>query len=188
MWWARFQRVAAFVVEFERRRRLNCDRIVAETPGQLDLPLGEASFRLAGRADRIEVMRDGTLAILDYKTGSAPSARQVASLSPQLALEAAMAARGAFREVPPLPVSEITYVELKGGATGGEEKPIRYKDRSTADVAETALAGLVSLLAAFEDEQQGYRALAAPQWQGGFGDYDHLARVREWALGGEEEQ
>ncbi|MFG1391822.1 double-strand break repair protein AddB [Xanthobacter agilis] len=188
VWWARFERVAAFIVEFERRRRANCDAIVAETPGQLDLPLGERSFRLAGRADRIEVKRDGSLAILDYKTGTAPSARQVASLSPQLALEAAMAAKGAFRDVPPLPVSEITYVELRGGATGGEEKPIRYKDRTPADVADTALSGLISLLAAFEDETQGYRSLAAPQWQGGFGDYDHLARVREWALGGEEEQ
>ncbi|WP_234053584.1 MULTISPECIES: double-strand break repair protein AddB [unclassified Xanthobacter] len=188
VWWARFERVAAFVVEFERRRRAGCDVIVPETPGQLDLPLGENSFRLAGRADRIEVKRDGTLAILDYKTGSAPTAKQVASLSPQLALEAAMAARGAFRDVPPLPVSEITYVELKGGAAGGEEKPIRYKDRSPTDVAETALSGLISLLAAFEDEAQGYRSLAAPQWQGGYGDYDHLARVREWALGGEEEQ
>ncbi|MFG1477058.1 double-strand break repair protein AddB [Xanthobacter sp. V4C-4] len=193
VWWARFQRVAGFVVEFERRRRMRCETIVAETPGQIDLPLarlspGAASFRLAGRADRIEVMRDGTLAILDYKTGTAPTARQVASLSPQLALEAAMATRGAFREVPPLPVSEITYVELKGGAAGGEEKPIRYKDRTPTDVAETALEGLLSLLAAFEDEAQGYRSLAAPQWQGGFGDYDHLARVREWALGGEEEQ
>ncbi|WP_454918376.1 double-strand break repair protein AddB [Xanthobacter sediminis] len=187
VWWARFERVAAFMVEFERRRRVHCDAIVAETPGQLDLPLGERTFRLAGRADRIEVKRDGTLAILDYKTGTAPSAKQVASLSPQLALEAAMAAQGAFKNVPPLPVSEITYVELKGGAAGGEEKPIRYKDRTPTDVAETALSGLVSLLAAFEDEEQGYRSLAAPQWQGGYGDYDHLARVREWALGGEEE-
>ncbi|MFG1401139.1 double-strand break repair protein AddB [Xanthobacter sediminis] len=188
VWWARFERVAAFMVEFERRRRAGSEAIVAETPGALDLPLGERSFRLAGRADRIEVRRDGTLAILDYKTGTAPSAKQVASLSPQLALEAAMAAKGAFRHVPPLPVSEITYVELKGGAAGGEEKPIRYRDRTPTDVAETALAGLLSLLAAFEDERQGYRSLAAPQWQGGFGDYDHLARVREWALGGEEEQ
>ncbi|WP_238123719.1 MULTISPECIES: double-strand break repair protein AddB [unclassified Xanthobacter] len=187
VWWARFERVAAFVVEFERRRRVNCAALVAETPGQLDLALGERNFRLAGRADRIEVKRDNTLAVLDYKTGSAPTARQVASLSPQLALEAAMATRGAFKNVPALPVSELTYVELKGGATGGEEKPITYKDRTVADVAETALSGLMSLLAAFEDEAQGYRSLAAPQWQGGFGDYDHLARVREWALGGEDE-
>jgi len=187
LWWARFERVAAFVVEFERRRRAGCATVVAETSGRLDLPLGEVSFALVGRADRIEQRRDGTLAVLDYKTGTAPTARQVASLSPQLALEAAMAERGAFRDVPPLPVSEISYVELKGGATGGEEKPIRYKDRTIKEVAETALEGLLSLLAAFEDPAQGYRSLAAPQWQGGFGDYDHLARVREWALGGEED-
>ncbi|MGE4372561.1 MAG: double-strand break repair protein AddB [Xanthobacter sp.] len=188
LWWARFERVAAFLVEFERVRRERLDAVVAETPGQIDLQVGTQGFRLAGRADRIEIRRDGTLAILDFKTGTAPSRSQVASLSPQLVLEAAMAVRGGFKDVPALEVSELAYVELKGGAQGGEEKPIFWKDRTPMEVAEAALSGLMGLLQAFEDERQGYRALAAPQWKGRFGDYDHLARVREWALGGDEDE
>ena len=56
-------------------------------------------FRLIGRADRIERRREGGLAILDYKTGTPPSQKEVdAGLAPQLLLEAAMAAAGAFGE------------------------------------------------------------------------------------------
>ncbi|WP_231711458.1 double-strand break repair protein AddB [Xanthobacter dioxanivorans] len=186
LWWVRFERAAAFLVAFEQTRRIGLDRVVAEAGGRLEIPLGGATFLLTGRADRIEVRQDGRLNILDYKTGTAPTARQAASLSPQLPLEAAMARRGAFPGVPPADVEDLAYVELKGGAAGGEEKPVRLKDRSTMDLADAALAGLESLLKAFENEAQGYRSLAAPQWSGRFGDYDHLARVREWALGGEE--
>ncbi len=188
LWWARFERVAAFLVGFEQERRKNLHAVVAETSGQIDLPVGAEGFRLAGRADRIEIRTDGTLAILDFKTGTAPTARQAASLSPQLVLEAAMAKRGGFKDVPAADTSELAYVELKGGAQGGEEKPIAWKDREPMEVAEAALSGLMGLLWAFEDERQGYRALAAPQWRGRFGDYDHLARVREWALGGDEDE
>jgi len=187
LWWARFLRVADFLIGFEKERRPGLLRIVAETGGRLAIPMdGGADFILTARADRIEQRRDGRLAILDFKTGTAPSAAQAASLVPQLTLEAAMAARGAFTDVPAGEVEDILYVELKGGAAGGAERPVRLKDRTTTDLAETALAGLTSLLHAFENPAQGYRALSAPQWQGRHGDYDHLARAREWALGGED--
>lgn len=186
LWWARFERAAAFLVAFEQERRVALERVAAERAGRLDIPLGAGSFRLTGRADRIEMRRDGTLAIVDYKTGAAPTARQAGSLSPQLPLEAAMARRGAFADVPAAPVEELLYVELKGGAAGGAEKRVEVKNRTTADLAEDALANLESLLRAFENDAQGYRSLAAPQWSGRYGDYDHLARVREWALAGEE--
>jgi ATP-dependent helicase/nuclease subunit B len=187
LWWARFERAAVFLVALERERRPALDRVVAETSGTLTLDLPAGPFELAARADRIELRTDGRADILDFKTGTAPTARQAASLSPQLPLEAAMVRKGAFKEVPAAEVGELSYVELKGGATGGEVKPITGK-RSTTELSDDALAGLTSLLAAFDDPAQGYRSLAAPQWRGRFGDFDHLARVREWALGGEEDE
>lgn len=186
VWWARFERAADFLVAFERERREGLDEVVAEVGGRLAIELPHGPFHLTGRADRIEVQKDGHLAIVDFKTGTAPSARQAASLSPQLPLEAAMAARGAFKGLPAAEVAALLYVELKGGAEGGEVKPVKVKGKSEMELAEAALSGLTMLLTAFEDPAQGYRALSAPQWRGRFGDYDHLARVREWALGGEE--
>ncbi|MGU3492433.1 double-strand break repair protein AddB [Xanthobacteraceae bacterium A53D] len=186
IWWARFERVAAFVVEMERERRASLRRVIAETGGSLRLPLPGGDFFLTGRADRIELRDDGQLVIVDYKTGTAPSTKQGATFSPQLPLEAAMAARGGFKDVPAATVADFLYVELKGGAEPGKEKA-GVGDKTTAtDMAEDALERLTALLTAFDNEAQGYRALAAPQWRGRYGTYDHLARVREWALGAEE--
>ncbi len=186
IWWARFSRAADFLVAFERARRPELAALAAEVRGRLELSIAGAPFHLVARADRIEARSDGRLAILDFKTGTAPTPAQAASLAPQLTLEAAMAARGAFADIPAAEVADIAYVELKGSGEGGAEKPVRLRNRTTMDLAETALSGLTGLLTALADEAQGYRALAAPQWRGRFGDYDHLARVREWALGGEE--
>ncbi|OYW31211.1 MAG: hypothetical protein B7Z45_10620 [Azorhizobium sp. 12-66-6] len=170
VWWARFERVAGWVVAFERERRAGLTRVIAESGGRLDMALTKGSFRL-----------------IDYKTGTAPSTRQGRAFSPQLPLEAAMAARGAFSQVPAGDVADFFYVELKGGAEPGQVKEGVQKGTDAAAMAEEALARLKELLIAFEDEAQGYRSLSAPQWRGRFGDYDHLARVREWALGAEED-
>ena len=187
VWWARFQRVAGWVVAFERDRRAGLTRVIAESGGRLDIDLSKGKFRLTGRADRIDVMADGRLAIIDYKTGTAPSTKQGRAFSPQLPLEAAMAARGAFSAVPAGAVADFFYVELKGGAEPGKVKEGVQKETTATAMAEESLARLTELLIAFEDEAQGYRSLSAPQWRGRFGDYDHLARVREWALGAEED-
>ena len=66
-------------------------RAAAEIDGRIDIPLGARRFRLTARADRIEQLSDGRFAILDYKTGQAPTEKQVRiGLSPQLTLEAAI--------------------------------------------------------------------------------------------------
>ena len=59
--------------------------------------------------------------------------------------------------------------------------------KATADrQADRALAKLAALAARFEDESTPYRSLVHPMWTTHYGDYDHLARVKEWsATGGE---
>ena len=73
--------------------------LITEASGTLELLRPGGRFRLTGRADRIERRHEGGLAILDYKTGTPPSQKEVdAGLAPQLLLEAAMAEAGAFGE------------------------------------------------------------------------------------------
>ena len=58
------------------------------------------TFMLSARADRIERRRDGSFAILDYKTGQPPTGKQVRmGLSPQLTLEAAILREGGFESI-----------------------------------------------------------------------------------------
>ena len=84
------------------------------------------------RADRIERLKDGRYAVLDYKTGAPPSDKQVLSgLSPQLTLEAAILRQGGFKDIPARRnggrISSMS--RLRGGAVAGEEKPVEFKDR-----------------------------------------------------------
>ncbi|HTT49629.1 MAG TPA: PD-(D/E)XK nuclease family protein, partial [Pseudolabrys sp.] len=162
----------------------------AEIRGELKFPIGKREFTLSAIADRIEQRKDGSYAILDYKTGSARTEKQVRTgLAPQLTLEAAILRGGGFKTTPAGPVSEITYVTLKGGEPAGKPSEIVFKEGDANSQADHALARLKELAAKFENAAEPYRSLVHPMWTTHYGDYDHLARVKEWSAtgGGEEE-
>jgi ATP-dependent helicase/nuclease subunit B len=187
-WWPRFVRIAHWFVAWEAVRRDNALVLHAETKGRLEIPTDTRTFTLTTRADRIERLRDGTFAILDYKTGQAPTARQVAAgLSPQLTLEGAILAAGQFEGIEPGVLGGYAYVSLRGRDPAGEERLIQFDDGTPAFHAEKALARLKGVIARFEDVETPYRALVSPMWKTRYGDYDHLARVMEWSAGGEDE-
>ena len=51
------------------------------------------------------------------------------------------------------------------------------------------LARVKALIDRFENEETPYASLLHPMFKGRrYGDYDHLARVREWSLGAESEE
>lgn len=186
-WWPRFMRVARWFVDFENERRGNLAKLHAEAFATLEIPLGDRTFKLNTRADRIEQLNDGRYAILDYKTGKAPSAKQVKSgLSPQLTLEGAILRKGGFKDIPEgVSIADYLYVELRGAEPAGEQKLIDMK-KTTADIeADTALRKLTKVLMEFEKLETAYLSRERPMFMGrGGGDYDHLARVREWSFSG----
>jgi len=182
-WWPRFQHIAEWVVEYEEAHRRNMARAHAEVEGSIEITELKRPVTLRGRADRIDVMSDGTLAIIDYKTGQPPTKEQVISgLAPQLPLEAAMAARGAFAEIPEAETSKLLFLRLTGGDKAGEVRAIPVDD-----LAEETWASLIDLLRQYEDENTPYLSNPRPEFLSRFADYDHLARVKEWSSGGEGE-
>ena len=48
------------------------------------------------------------------------------------------------------------------------------------DLPGDTMAGLIRLLHKFEDPATPYLSQPRPMFLGRFGDYDHLARVKEW--------
>jgi ATP-dependent helicase/nuclease subunit B len=187
LWWPRFQRIARWLIGWERERRAGIAAMRVELRGEISLPLGDRSFRLYGRADRIERRRCGGYAILDFKTGNPPSGPQVlAGIAPQLTLEAAMLRHGGFAGLDPaLPIDELGYVKVKGGEPPGEAKPVDLRGRSADAAAEHALKRLGELAARFEDDSTPYRSLVLPMWANRYGTYDDLARVKEWSATGD---
>jgi ATP-dependent helicase/nuclease subunit B len=187
-WWPRFLRIAQWLAGWESERRANLTAIHAEIRGSWQIPFADGVFTLTGVADRIERLRDGTFAILDYKTGQAPTAKQVqVGLAPQLTLEAAILRRGGFDDIPAgASVSDLAYVLLKGGDPAGKPCPIEFKEGTNDSQADNALQRLTGLVHRFADEDTPYRSLVHPMWRTRYGDYDHLARVKEWSLVGGE--
>jgi ATP-dependent helicase/nuclease subunit B len=171
---ARLEQSVRMLISWLRAREHDIT-VHRESKGVLDLSCG---VQLSGTADRIETGPDGA-AILDFKTGSPPTDRQVESgLSPQLLLEAAMLARGVFEGAPAQRVRELIYwrfggsnpapriVDVEGGAHAAGEK---------------ALAELETLLRKYAEPTQPFLSKPRVQFIKRYADFDQLARRKEWA-------
>ncbi|MGJ3230718.1 MAG: double-strand break repair protein AddB [Oceanicaulis sp.] len=186
----RFARMAAFLANWEAQRRALGFRPVAiESKGEMVLDVPQGPFTLTGRADRIDMRPDGALDIIDYKTGGAPSKKEVAAgFAPQLPLTAAMAARGGFDDCPSHEPGDLVYVRISGGKTPGEECSVLKKPgtEEASVLAEDAREALAAWIMQFDDERRTYPSQPRAKYTNQWGDYDHLARRKEWASAAED--
>jgi ATP-dependent helicase/nuclease subunit B len=180
LWRPRFQRAARWFLRYEAERRRHIAGSLVEIKGTLDVASGPG-FTLRGRADRIDLFADGSASIIDYKTGRAPSNPQINTLhAPQLPLEAVMLLQGGFAEHRATSVRELIHVRLTGGEPPGEDCVAEVKDVDA--LAAKAWQRLSAHVRKFDDESTPYLSRAMPERTSDKGDYDHLARVREWTL------
>jgi RecB family exonuclease len=142
------------------------------------LVLSQPDFTLTGKPDRIDLLGDGTLEIIDYKTGSPPTKDVAKRFDRQLILLAIMAEKGAFAEVAGRSVSRVTHYALR------RDSKQSTNTLSATEVAE-AEAELRRLLLAWGRREQGYQARRAKEGVAWDGDYDHLARYGEWSAADE---
>jgi ATP-dependent helicase/nuclease subunit B len=186
LWRPRFERAARWFLAYETDRRRHIANSAVEVKGTLEIQ-GKETFTLRGRADRIDFFPGGSASILDYKTGGTPSNPQIAKLlAPQLPLEAAMLLHGGFEGLRADSVRQLIHVRLTGGEPPGKDV--------VADVGEVnllahkALRDLAQRVQIFEDEMVPYLSRYMPERTTDKGDYDHLARVREWSAESEDEE
>ena len=168
------------------RLRSEGAQLLLERGGATAIDAPGGPFTLTAQADRIEG-RGAWADVLDFKTGSAPTAAQVRSgLSPQLTLTGAILQRGGFGDIGPIAPGQLIYVRILA-ARQGVRVEVRAEADESAALAEQALAGLSRRVASFDDPETPYLSWAAPQFIGQFeGDYDHLARLWEWYVIGED--
>lgn len=159
---------------------------------------GEIRFdgvRIHGRADRIDRLPDGSLAIIDYKTGTPPSGRMVQEgFSLQLGLIGLIAEGGGFRD-------KHGQVVVEGEPTRFEywslSRNPRDRDRGFGFMEEPVLEGRKKSGIPRDDflpETRRYLAEAIARWimgsepftarlnpdLPGYADYDQLMRLEEW--------
>ena len=95
-------RIARWFVDQERQERHgHCDKPDRGHRQRMKSGAPGGPFVLSAHADRIDRQTDGALSIIDYKTGTVPSEKQIkAGYAPQLPLEAVIAEAGGFEGVP----------------------------------------------------------------------------------------
>jgi len=200
-WWPRFERVAEWFLSYEDERRENLAGVLVEASGRIAIEIGAGHFTLSARADRIDLLTDGSVAIVDYKTGEPPGVTEaMVGLAPQLPLEAAILRHGGFDGIKAdTSISQMAVVRLSGGIPPGKivrfdlsQHPAsrtaeRLGIKTLDDLAERSLVKLKKLIGEFARPDQAYHSVPRPKWRLRYGSYDHLARVKEWSVVGEDE-
>jgi ATP-dependent helicase/nuclease subunit B len=181
--WPRLVTGLDHALSFEHDRRAAGAKIYMEAGGAWSVELEDGSlFSLTAKADRIEVDAEGKAYVFDYKTGAPPSKSQVeVGWSPQLTLEAAMVEAGAFSKVGAHPVVDAAYVGLKGE---GKTQWIRGRAVAFPELVVKHRAELRAMLSQFRNVETPYPSRPYVALVARAGDYDHLARVKEWSRGG----
>jgi len=182
IWLRRFTTAAEQFLGFERQRQPHIRQRHAEIEGRWTLQLAE-EFVLTGRADRVDEMADGTLEILDFKTGAVPSRGAMQAFEvPQLLLEAEMGRAGALRNIAPADTSRLTYIKIGLGPEAFLPKdfipPEDMDVMAAAAELSRRMQGHIALFL-FRDVAMPARLLPLKN-QRFAGAYDHLARVAEW--------
>ena len=183
-WKPQFARFSQWFGETEPGRRADIARHLPELEGRMSFESdgGGGEFTLTARADRIDLQSDGSLIIYDYKSSVKNPAEVRAMKSPQLPLEAAIAAAGGFTDLGAVPSSNLIYIAATGREERGQETSCINKDYSAADLTSSALDGLKMLVAQYDVADVGYPALRRAGFSYTYDDFEHLARVKEWAV------
>jgi ATP-dependent helicase/nuclease subunit B len=174
-WWPRFERIACWLVAEERAHRSLVVESLSETEGSLIVPAPGGPFTLTAKADRIDHLMAGGFLLVDYKTGSLPSKKEIyAGLAPQLPLEGAILRDGSFASAAGVPAA-LEYWRLTGGVPVGERRPIGGDDPT--QLIQSVLDRVRALIERFDDPETPYLAEPVPRWAPRFSDYRHLERV-----------
>ncbi|MEI6162001.1 MAG: double-strand break repair protein AddB [Roseococcus sp.] len=184
LWAHRLDRIGGFIRAMEAQQRAGLFASWPEVKARLTVKRPDGSITLEARADRVDRRQDGTLRILDYKTGTVPSKREVeAGTAPQLPLEAWLAEQGAFQGVPPGPVAALEYWRLTGADQPGEVKALNLDIPAMITEAQRALNDLADR---FLLGDGAFPAHPHPRRRAGM-DYVHLSRQAEWSAEAEGE-
>lgn len=146
--------------------------------------------KVMGRADRIDRLADGSIAIIDYKTGKVPTKREVeAGYALQLGLLGLIAQAGGFASegVPASDASGFEYWSFgkKDDGFGKCEVPIKVGRAKTGLLPEDFLPHhedkLAEAIRRFIRGADHFTARENPDYKG-YTDYDQLMRLEEWIV------
>lgn len=189
LWWPRLARALEWIDLTVTAARAEGRTVLdSEVDGEMTF----AGVKVHGRADRIDRLPDGKLAVVDYKTGSPPTGRMVAEgFALQLGVLALIAEAGGFAGISG-EAGRFEYWSLTKSAKsptgfGFVDEPI-LEGRKQSGLPRDE----------FLDRIRGFLDDAIKRWikgrdpftarlnpdLGGYNDYDQLMRLDEWQARG----
>lgn len=181
LWQPRLVEACQWIAETIAKSKIEDRRqpIASELRGKATL----AGVDLTGIVDRIDRLDGGALAIVDYKTGTAPSGKAVAAgYSMQLGLLAAIAERGGFPEIAGQ-VGAFEYWSLASDGKGGFGKVTSPVGGRNQDPSDTFVARAEAIFTAAAERWltggDAFTAKLVPDFAP-YEDYDQLMRRDEW--------
>jgi ATP-dependent helicase/nuclease subunit B len=179
LWQPRLIEAIDFIAtEVEKKRAEGRRPWKAEPWGETEI----AGVKLGGKADRIDRCADGSLAIVDYKTGNPPSNRAVAEgYSLQLGLLGLIAERGGFEDIDGA-ASCFEYWSLarKAGKLGYVASPVGGRTGLDAeDFTTLAAREFIEAAGKWLTGSEPFTAKLHPEYAP-YAEYDQLMRLDEW--------
>ncbi|NJM49629.1 MAG: hypothetical protein HC843_00935 [Sphingomonadales bacterium] len=182
LWQPRISKALCWVAE--ETQRLNNEEgrsvLISEADGEMAL----CGVKVRGRADRIDALPDGSLAIVDYKKGTAPTAAKVAAgFALQLGLIGMMAEKGGIAGVKGN-ATQFEYWSLAKDKSGFGviKKPvsdvIKKNTILSSEFVDFAEVQAAALLNAYINGDAPFTAMLEPAYA--YGDHDQLMRLQEW--------
>jgi ATP-dependent helicase/nuclease subunit B len=185
---AALERFESWIADAEAEGR---EVLATEISGEMEID----SVKVQGRADRIDRLADGTLAIVDYKTGAPPSKPQVtAGYALQLGLLGLIAREGRFVNAKSGQVVSGTATRFEywslGKTKNGEgfgycATPMKEGRAKTGlepdDYLPFHARKLEEAISRFIRGTEPFLARENPDYKG-YNEYDQLMRLEEWLV------
>ena len=176
LWAPRLLEAIDWIAKLESDNRANGRRpLKAEISGEASF----AGIEVYGRADRLDRLPDGGIAIVDYKTGAPPTQKAVdAGFALQLGLLGLIGRAGGFEAVSGEPEAfEYWSLARYRGAFGRLMRP--DKDMGAGEFLDHAFRNFAEAAGKWLTGTEPFTAKLNPAYAP-YGDYDQLMRLEEW--------
>jgi ATP-dependent helicase/nuclease subunit B len=176
LWSPRLLEAIDWIANLERENRANGRAPVkAEVEGEAVI----AGVAVYGRADRIDRLKDGDLAIIDYKTGQPPSYKAISEgFALQLGLLGLIGRAGGFEGISGDPTAfEYWSLARYRGHFGRLMQPGR--DMAPGEFLDKAYMNFARAARDYLTGTKPFEAKLNPAYAP-YGDYDQLMRLEEW--------
>ena len=178
LWFFRLPRLLKFVT-----RNLDNDRkSFTEIEGKINFEISpEKYIYLSSKADRIDVNSCGAVSIIDYKTGTVPSLKEVKNFdASQLPIEGLIYLKNGFN-IPIITnqkIESLSFWALNEPDRGGEIKIISNDYNEIEKLIESTIDELKKMLYAYNIDGIAYDYNPKYKFDK---SYAHLARKKEWS-------